>query len=187
MLQISPTTQHAAYCAGVLRATLDPWVRFVAIDGKGKPHPISKLVAGQPINVQGPDGRVHQFPPGTQVSEINAKITALYGKPPFAAADLNALWQRSERYRAYLKRDLVRFVFGSSDSMVVAVAEVKSINAQGADEAFSSTRDFNDNRYMACKDKCNGVPSCLVECVGVYSVTASKVLGCQILPDGLPY
>lgn len=190
--QLSPTAQHAAYCAGVLGVIVPP--KLSAVEG----DPIApKTKALKAIEVEGPDGKVHTFPTGTSNAEITVKMTEIYGakKPgtlvmpaaPFLAGDKRNLRQRHRRYDDYLERELIHFAMMSGHIGTVPMAELASIRDQGADEAQSSANDFHNPMYSACEIKCHIEPKCLVDCIDAYSVTAAKVLGCQILPDGLPY
>ena len=107
--------------------------------------------------------------------------------PPFVAGNEANLRERYSRYESYLRREVMGLVFAASDTAVAAAAISRSIADQGDTDARASALALKEPQYAACQTRCISEPKCLIDCVDSYSVTAAKVLGCQILPDGLPY
>jgi len=96
--------------------------------------------------------------------------------------------QRLTRYDRYIKGELARLIMSSNqDNMTIAML-IKKIQNYGKKDAEDSKPIFASTEYAQCKSRCGRTePQCFVDCVDAFDVTASKVLGCQVLPDRLPY
>lgn len=181
-LTLSDASHRAAYCWAV----------------------IGDVITSTPENIEvsGPDGRVFKFPHATPKEVIACQMAKEYGwkecgslngpdtptamAPTATHANLN---QKRERYSRYLTDELTRLVvFGAEALPLLAQSEL--IKRNGRRDAGDSKSAFSTTQYAQCSTQCPPSPSqarCLVDCVDRYNATAAKVLGCQILPDGLPY
>ena len=167
------TLQRAAYCYGVLGATVP----------KG-------------IIVRGPDGRQFAFPAGTPDNVINARMGKTYGTGTNDAVVLpitemtaqeRNLHERLSRFERYYKLEMMRLIKGSADR--TSGTQAAAIRKHGIDDAEQSARTLASDEYKGCLLNCrdSGAPKCLVDCVESFSPTAARVLACQTMPDGLPY
>ncbi|MEQ1717076.1 MAG: hypothetical protein ABL907_14000 [Hyphomicrobium sp.] len=151
---LSPTIQHAAYCAGVLDAVV----------------PAPRKAESAPKKPWEKWWEKYDLAPAA-----------------FSAGDADNLKQRHDRYNRYLEREAASLVFSAPDTFGASIGFAQSIRQQGFEESLGSAVAFRDGRYAACKNSCATDTKCLVDCVDAYSFTAAKVLGCQVLKDGLPY
>jgi hypothetical protein len=97
--------------------------------------------------------------------------------------------QKRDRYSRYIDDELI-LVAVLSKGGVPVIAQVTFITQKGKMDVEASSSAFATAEYAQCSAQCRSSASqgkCLVDCVDGYSATAAKVLGCQLLPDGLPY
>lgn len=178
---LNAITQYAAYCLGALNEILP-----------------------QGMIVKGPDGKAFLFPNGTPNDSIDAQMSKAYGvkrsTPDSQSSDLvpsikplssaeNNSRKRMDRYDRYIKGVRQRTWLSSDDTRarMVILGQIKAIETHGKKDAEKSKRSMAANEYANCQVRCDTQTQCLVDCVETYDVTAAKVLGCQILPDRLPY
>lgn len=132
-----------------------------------------------------PASKPHQTPSQPANSSRPWEAYAEIHFPALISTDV--LNERLRRLDNYVRQELAPFVLASSDSVIMAAIEIQSLRDRGQQEALQVATQFEGPRFAACQSRCLGASSCLVECVDAFSATAAKVLGCQLLPDGLPY
>jgi hypothetical protein len=140
--------------------------------------------------VTGPDGRAHKFPNGTKAETIIKEMSKTYGgspkalQPQMSATEKN-LGQRYQRYDRYFGDELARLAMVPNSE--AALFSLAAIQQHGLSDGQESQVLLAGPERQKCASQCKGAPQCVVDCMDAINPMGAKVLGCQILPDELPY